>query len=163
MNEICLKMQNEFKILMVCLGNICRSPIAEGIMNQKIKDLQLPWQVDSAAVGNYYIGYPPHPLARKVCKQYGIDISSQRARLLTQQDFHLFDKIYAMDLSIYEDAKKKAGNNAPNLDLFLNEIDLKNKNVPDPYYGTYIDFVATFKLMNQVCTQIIQKYSNQIK
>ncbi|MCX8472876.1 MAG: low molecular weight phosphotyrosine protein phosphatase [Sediminibacterium sp.] len=152
---------SEFKILMVCLGNICRSPIAEGLMRQKITLYNLPWEVDSAAVGNYYIGKPPHQFAQLVCKGNGIDISHQRARLLTINDFDKFDKIYAMDESIFEEAKKIAGNHHVNrLDLFLNEINIENKNTPDPYYGYYFDFKLVYKLVEQVCDQIVQKYKH---
>ena len=84
------------KILMVCLGNICRSPMAEGILNDKLNKAGLSWQVDSAGTNGFHIGEAPHRLSQKVSLVNGIDISRQQSRLFTPDDFDKFDKIYAM-------------------------------------------------------------------
>src|SRR5215831_11229560 len=84
------------KILMVCLGNICRSPMAEGNLQQKAWQAGLNWSVESAGTNGYHTGEPPHRLSQKVARHYGIDISLQRSRRFQPDDFHHFDKIYAM-------------------------------------------------------------------
>ena len=89
------------KILMVCLGNICRSPLAEGILESKAKKLGLSWEVDSAGTNNnYHIGEAPHPLSQKVARLHAVDISGQCARAFVADDFDRFDKIYAMSADI---------------------------------------------------------------
>lgn len=151
------------KILMVCLGNICRSPLAEGILQQLITQHQLPWLVNSAGTANYHLGEPPHVSSIKVAKQNGIDISQQKCRQFTATDCTVFDKIYVMDSSNYIDVKRMAGPlfDATKVDLILNEIyPTKNKNVPDPWYGTQKDFEEVFAMLYKACEQIIEKYSN---
>ena len=81
------------KILMVCLGNICRSPLAEGILKHKVKEAGLHWQIDSAGTNGYHVGEPPHKLSQKVAKLNGIDICQQRGRLFSKTDFDTYDKI----------------------------------------------------------------------
>src|ERR1700688_210057 len=99
------------KILMVCLGNICRSPMAEGALLEKCKKAGLNWIVDSAGTNGYHVGEPPHPLSQKVSKLHGIDISNQRARRFVPEDFERFDRIYAMAGDVLEEmlliAKKR--------------------------------------------------------
>ncbi|MCB0619215.1 MAG: low molecular weight phosphotyrosine protein phosphatase, partial [Saprospiraceae bacterium] len=87
------------KILMVCLGNICRSPLAEGILKEKIKENGLPWEVDSAGTGSWHVGEPPDPRSVAVARAHGIDILDQRARQFRPADFRQFDLIFAMDAS----------------------------------------------------------------
>ena len=95
------------KILMVCLGNICRSPLAEGILESKAKKLGLPWEVDSAGTNNnYHIGEAPHPLSQKVARLHSVDISQQSARAFVPEDFDRFDKIYAMSGDIIDRHEK---------------------------------------------------------
>src|SRR5258706_10480941 len=91
------------KILMVCLGNICRSPLAEGILQDKARKAGLDWKVDSAGTNRYHIGDPPHPLSQKVAKLNGIDISKQRARTFIPEDFEKYDKIYALAHDVLQD------------------------------------------------------------
>src|SRR5215471_21588581 len=93
------------KILMVCLGNICRSPMAEGILQQKAWQAGLNWSVESAGTNGYHTGEPPHRLSQKVARHYGIDISLQRSRRFLADDFHQFDKIYAMAGDVLEEMK----------------------------------------------------------
>src|SRR5690242_5733159 len=111
------------KILMVCLGNICRSPLAEGILKHKAKQAGLDWTVDSAGTNGYHIGEPPHRLSQKVAKQHGIDISGQRARRFTAEDFLRFDKIYAMAEDVIEEMKwiAKKEYNLSKTELLMNE------------------------------------------
>ena len=92
------------KILMVCLGNICRSPLAEGILRNKAKNLKI--EIDSAGTASYHIGNPPDYRSIKIAKKYRIDISKQSARKITKEDFEIFDIIYAMDLNNYNDIIK---------------------------------------------------------
>ena len=97
------------KILMVCLGNICRSPLAEGILQHKINKLKLNWVVDSAGTAGYHIGEAPHTLSQKVAKQNGINISQQQCRQFVREDIIRFDKIYVMDIENYNEVKRICG------------------------------------------------------
>ena len=92
-------------ILMVCLGNICRSPLAEGILKEKCKKAGLNWKVESAGTNGLHTGEPPHPLSQKVAKMKGIDISGQQSRTLVIEDFGHYDKIYAMAADVKEEMK----------------------------------------------------------
>lgn len=94
------------KILMVCFGNICRSPLAEGILQHKANALKLNWQVDSAGTAGYHVGEAPHRLSQKVAKQNGIDIGKQQCRQFVKEDMLHYDFIYVMDSSNYNDVKK---------------------------------------------------------
>ena len=96
------------KILMVCLGNICRSPIAEGVLQDKACKAGLTWCVESAGTNSYHIGEAPHPFSQKVANQNGIDISSQRARRFKAEDFDRYDKIYALAEDVMEEMKSIA-------------------------------------------------------
>src|SRR5688500_8084621 len=96
------------KILMVCLGNICRSPLAEGILKHKAKKVGLNWVVETAVTESYHIGEPPHHLSQKVARLNGIDICEQRARRFVKEDFDRYDKIYAMSEDVLEEIKRMA-------------------------------------------------------
>ena len=139
-------------ILMVCLGNICRSPLAHGILQSKLPtDL---FYVDSAGTAAYHTGNTPDTRSIAVAKQNGIDISTQSARQFKVSDFDLFDYIYAMDQSNYTDIISLARNDIDikKVKLFLNaNATIKNKNMPDPYYGDKSDFEYVFKLANETC------------
>jgi protein-tyrosine phosphatase len=150
------------KILMVCLGNICRSPIAEGILQNKALKAGLTWTVESAGTNRYHIGDPPHPLSQKVALLNGIDISQQKARSFRAEDFDIHDKIYALAEDVLEDiriiSKKKF--DTTKVDLLMNEIyPGKNMDVPDPYYGPEEGYHETYKLIDKACDAIIEKYS----
>src|ERR1700681_1251164 len=113
------------KILMVCLRNICRSPLAEGILESKAKKLCLSWQIDSAGTNNnYHIGEAPHQLSQKVARLHSVDISNHCARAFVSEDFDRFDKIYAMSADILVDMKNIARKkfNSEKTDLLLNEL-----------------------------------------
>lgn len=149
------------RILMVCLGNICRSPLAEGILQHHAWKNGLQWSVESAGTGAYHIGEPPHPLSIKVAKLNGIDISKQRARRFAKDDFLNFDFIYVMDSQNYNDVKRISGNlfDASKIDLLLNELHPgQNRNVPDPWYGEEDGYYEVFEMINKACEQIIEKH-----
>src|SRR5215218_64992 len=96
------------KILMVCLGNICRSPLAEGILRHKAKEAGLQWQVDSAGTNGYHVGEAPHPLSQKVARLNGVDICNQKARQFVKEDLDRYDKIYPMADDVVDDMKRIA-------------------------------------------------------
>lgn len=149
------------KILMVCLGNICRSPIAEGILQQKAKDANLDWQVDSAGTNNYHIGEAPHRFSQKVCLQNGIDISSQCARRFTAKDFEEYDIIYALAMDVFEEIKKIGGKSAQmnKVKIFLSELKTgSTESVPDPWYGDESGYGPVYQLIEKTCASIIEKY-----
>lgn len=149
------------KILFVCLGNICRSPLAEGIMVSKIKEHNLDWIVDSAGTGGYHIGDLPDNRSIEVAKKHGIDITNQRGRKVRSIDFKEFDYIFAMDNSNYRDLNKLAlDHERQKIKLILNEIyPNENRNVPDPYYGGDNGFEEVFDMLEKACEAIILKYS----
>ena len=143
------------KILMVCLGNICRSPLAEGILKSKLPSEE--FIVDSAGTGDYHIGSTPDNRSIKVAKKYGLDISNQRGRQFTELDFIKFDIIYVMDSSNYENVIRLARNeNDKNkVKMILNEIyPNQNYDVPDPYTGGIQGFESTFKMLDEACIEI---------
>lgn len=150
------------KILMVCLGNICRSPLAEGILQNKADELGLKWEVDSAGTADYHVGEPPHKLSQKVAKLNGVDISNQRCRQFKKEDFLHYDKIYVMDTSNYNDVKRLSKElwDENKIDLLLNEIHpQKNESVPDPWYGEEDGYHKVYKMIDEACEEIIKKYS----
>lgn len=160
-NYIC-----RMKILMVCLGNICRSPMAEGILQQKAFDAGLNWSVESAGTNGYHTGEAPHHLSQKVAKLNGIDISHQRSRNFVADDFEIYDKIYALAADVLSDiryiARKKF--NPAKVDLLMNELyPGKNLDVPDPWYGPEPGYHQVFKMLDEVCNNIIEKYSSASK
>jgi protein-tyrosine phosphatase len=151
------------RILMVCLGNICRSPLAEGILQEKVKKAGLDWVVDSAGTNHYHTGDAPHPLSQKIALINGIDISLQRARRFTSEDLTQFDKIYALAGDVLNDIQRITGNkfDSAKVDLLLNEqYPGKNLDVPDPYYGGEPDFHEVYELLDEVCDRLILKYQN---
>lgn len=144
---------------MVCLGNICRSPLAEGILQHKADAAGLNWTVESAGTNGYHIGEAPHRLSQKVAKLNGIDICNQKARRFVAADIDRYDKIYALADDVVDEIKAIAGSkfDATKVDLLMNELHPgKNLSVPDPWYGTEPDFHHAFKMIDEVCGQIIQ-------
>ncbi|HMP15356.1 MAG TPA: low molecular weight protein-tyrosine-phosphatase [Saprospiraceae bacterium] len=140
------------KILMVCLGNICRSPLAQGILQAKIAAHQLDWEVDSAGTGGWHEGEPPDHRSILIAAQYGIDITDQRARKLQQADLSRFDLILAMDRQNYQDILRIA--NTPQqrakVHLIMNFVaPHSNQEVPDPYWDGRFDQV--FQMLNNAC------------
>ena len=150
------------KILMVCLGNICRSPLAEGILQDKAVKAGLKWSVESAGTESYHVGDAPHPLSQKVAKLNGIDICKQKARRFVAEDFERFDKIYAMSADVIDDMRRIARNkfDSTKVDLLLNELfPGQNVDVPDPWYGPERGYHEVYKMINDACEAIIKKYS----
>ena len=148
------------KILMVCLGNICRSPLAEGILKDKAAKAGLNWIIDSAGTNGYHIGEPPHILSQKVALQHGIDISKQLSRLFIKEDFDHFDKIYAMSEDVLTDIKYIAGEkfDSDKAILLLDEIyPNQQKEVPDPWSLPEAVYHKAFDLIDKACEAIINK------
>ena len=112
------------KILMVCLGNICRSPLAEGILQHKVDAAGLDWTVESAGTNGIHVGEAPHHLSQNVAKQNGINICDQRAQKIEANDFERFDNIYVMAADVMDDVKRISGKyfDADKVDYFLNEL-----------------------------------------
>lgn len=147
---------------MVCLGNICRSPLAEGILQAKADKAGLQWTVDSAGTNGYHTGEPPHHLSIKVAAQHGIDISKQRSRKFTAADTGQYDIIYAMAGDVMDDMRQIAKGKLVNADLLLNELyPGQNRDVPDPWYGPEADYHEVFALIEKACDQIIKKQKVQ--
>ncbi|MBW7890320.1 MAG: low molecular weight phosphotyrosine protein phosphatase [Chitinophagaceae bacterium] len=147
---------------MVCLGNICRSPLAEGIMEYKIQQANLDWIVDSAGTNGYHVGEAPHRLSQKVARMHGIDISKQRARHITRQDFEVFDIIYAMAEDVIEDIQWQTGRqyDASKIKLLMNEVyPGRNIDVPDPWSGPESGYIEVYDMINLACDKIIQHYA----
>lgn len=147
---------------MVCLGNICRSPLAEGILQDKALKAGLKWQVDSAGTNSYHIGEPPHHLSIKVAKQNGIDISNQRSRRFIADDFEKYDLIYAMAGDVMGDIRRIAKNSfdAKKLKLFLDEsFPGEDKEVPDPWYGPEPEYHEVYAIIDNNCETIIKKHT----
>ena len=154
------------KILMVCLGNICRSPLAEGVLQHKVNKAGLNWKVDSAGTANYHVGEAPHRLSQKIAEMNGIDISCQQCRQFKKEDMLQFDKIYVMDSQNYIDVKRISRElwQENKVELLLNELRPgKNMGVPDPWYGTEEDYHKVFKMISDACDAIIEKYAPTLK
>ncbi len=148
------------KLLMVCLGNICRSPMAEGIMQQKINKYNLDVEVDSCGTAPYHIGQAPDHRGVQTLKNYDIDISQHRGRQFDVSDFDLYDVIYAMDSSNYSNIKSLARNqeDVGKIKLLLDEIyPGEQKIVPDPYYGGIEDFEETYTLVEAACEHLAKR------
>lgn len=147
---------------MVCLGNICRSPLAEGILQEKAFKAGLNWSIESAGTNNYHTGEPPHPLSQKVAKLNGIDISQQRARRFMAEDFEKYDLIYALAADVLDDMRRIAKQrfDEQKAVLLMNELyPGKDMDVPDPWYGPEPGYHEVFELISRVCDAIIEKYS----
>ena len=134
---------------MVCLGNICRSPLAEGVLKSKLSSNH--FRIDSAATASFHIGKSPDYRSIKIAADHGIDISLQKARVFKLEDFNLFDKIYVMDRNNLKIIKQLA--ETPEQRDKVSLI-LKNEDVPDPYYGDESDFKIVFELLNEACEKI---------
>lgn len=149
------------KILMVCLGNICRSPIAEGVLRKKAKENGLDWLIDSAGTNGYHIGEAPHPFSQKICAQHGIDISQQRAANFLSRHLEEYDLVYALAKDVYQEIQKIGGPKAPmhKVKLFLSELhEGSTESVPDPWYGDESGYLPVYELIEKTCHKIIDKY-----
>lgn len=153
------QLTNPMKVLMVCLGNICRSPLAEGILQERAWKAGLDWSVESAGTLGSHAGSPPHPLSVRVAKANGIDISRQRARRFVAEDFERYDRIFALAGDVLEDIERIAGRrfDAAKADLLMNVIHPgEDLDVPDPYGGPESDYHRVFELIDRACTRLVE-------
>ena len=144
---------------MVCLGNICRSPLAEGIMERKITELGLDWQVESAGTGDWHIGQLPDQRSVEMARNYGIDITCQRARQLKPHDLDHFDLVLAMDSQNYRDILRLATTKEQEkkVQLIMNFVTPdRNQAVPDPYWDDN-GFELVFGMLEEACEKLIEK------
>ena len=144
------------KILMVCLGNICRSPLAEGILKSKTKHLNLI--VDSAGTAGYHIGSPPDNRSIEIADKYNINLRDQRARQFNSTDFNQFDIIYAMDTNNYANLIAISNNEEERkkVRIILNEINPGLcQSIPDPYYGGKDGFQKVYNMLDKACEKIV--------
>ena len=151
------------RILMVCLGNICRSPMADGLLRRKVIENNLAVFVDSAGTANYHVGKQADERMRQTAKANHTNIDELRARQFTASDFALFDMIYAMDKENYENIIRLAKNPSDKLKvvLLLNELyPGENRAVPDPYYGTEKDFQEVYHLLDHATDVVLSKIKN---
>ncbi|MBC7849553.1 MAG: low molecular weight phosphotyrosine protein phosphatase [Chitinophagaceae bacterium] len=149
---------------MVCLGNICRSPLAEGILKHKAKLAGLNWTIDSAGTNGYHTGEAPHHLSQKVASLNGISICDQRSRRFVATDLTNYDKIYAMAPDVVDEMKRIARHSfdPSKVELLMNELyPGRNMEVPDPWYGTEPGYHDVYKLLDEACEAIIAKYKTQ--
>lgn len=150
---------------MVCLGNICRSPVAEGILRAKAKEKNLALITDSAGTSDYHIGEAPDHRSSKNASKNGIDISDLRARQFKTEDLNEFDRIYVMDSSNYHEVKKMAGHHPQfhKVKMILEEIyPGQSKPVPDPYFGGEDGFQKVFNLLNDACEKIVSDLETEL-
>ena len=139
------------KILMVCLGNICRSPLAHGVLEHLVKERNLNWEIDSAGTGNWHIGEKPDRRSIAVAQKYGVDITNQSCRQFDITDFEKYDHILTMDQNNLSDVISLANGDAgvEKVRLFL-----KNEIVPDPYYDDN-QFEPVYLMIEKRCKEII--------
>ena len=145
---------------MVCLGNICRSPLAEGILKQLIAENQLDWQVDSAGTGGWHVGELPDARSIEEARKNGLDITDQRSRKITIADLDEYDLVLAMDASNYQDIRRLASTDAQRrkVKMIMNYANPdRNEGVPDPYYND--GFPQVYQMLREACTAIVEKYS----
>jgi protein-tyrosine phosphatase len=146
------------QILMVCLGNICRSPLAEGIMRSKIEAAGLDWEVDSAGTGSWHVGDPPDPRSIDVARKHGLDISTQCARKLRPYDLEQYDRIFAMDSSNYRNilqlALTEEERGKVHMIMNMSEPGM-NESVPDPYWDDD-GFEKVYQMLNRACEAVIK-------
>ena len=145
---------------MVCLGNICRSPMADGLLRHKVSRAGLKVQVDSAGTANYHVGEAPDSRMRATAQSFGFPIDELRARQFTVRDFDQFDLIYAMDASNYQNILRLARNETDHqkVKMILDEIyPGKKMDVPDPYYGGAQGFTDVFNMLDVATDRILEK------
>lgn len=149
---------------MVCLGNICRSPLADGLLRKKVADHKLNVEVDSAGTSSYHAGNAPDKRMILTANHRGISIENLKARAFKKSDFTDFDHIYVMDKSNLEDVLELTENEsqASKVSLILNEINpTSDAEVPDPYFGGQDGFAQVYDLLNEATDQIIEKLKNK--
>lgn len=148
---------------MVCLGNICRSPLAEGILKHKSTTRGLNWEIDSAGTGGWHIGEKPDRRSIRIGKKYGIDIANQRARQLQAEDLGAFDLILAMDESNYRNIIRLANTEeqAAKVKMIMEYVyPDQSVSVPDPYWGDD-GFDQVYQMLEAACEKVVARYDNQ--
>lgn len=147
------------KVLFVCTGNICRSPMAEGILREKLLEAGIAAEVDSCGFERFHVGDSPDPRAQQVTGRRGIDISGHRARLFTRGDFDRFDRIFAMDSSHYSNILRVAAGDPRAIaktDFFLNLVNPgANQGVPDPWYHDLKAFEKVYLQLDEACDAFV--------
>jgi protein-tyrosine phosphatase len=148
------------KVLMVCLGNICRSPLAEGVLKHKVEKLGLDWSVDSAGTGNWHVGELPDKRSIAVAKKHGIDLTDQRARHFKSPDLDNFDLILVMDKDNFYNVMRLVKNTEQRqkVKMIMNFV-IPNSDaiVPDPYYDNRFDLV--YDLLDKACDAVVAAYT----
>jgi protein-tyrosine phosphatase len=147
-------------VLFVCMGNICRSPMAEGLLRKLYAENSIPGEVDSAGFESFHINDPPDERALAVAMNHQIDISAKRARLFIEDDFDRFDRIYVMDTQNMEDVQGVARNeqDLSKVDYLLNVVSPgKNLTVPNPYFSGMDDCGKVFYIMKTACLKIAEE------
>jgi protein-tyrosine phosphatase len=148
------------KVLFVCLGNICRSPLAKGILRHKARKNTLEIEVDSAGFEAYHVGEGADPRSLQIAAKHGIDISDHVARRFKISDFDQYDRIFVMDNNNYEDVMSVSRNEADQarVDFIMNlSRPGQNMSVPDPYYGGKDGFENVYRMLDQACEALIEE------
>ena len=146
------------RILMVCLGNICRSPLAEGILRNKVAQRNLDWQIDSAGTGDWHVGHPPDSRSVTTALRHGIDISAQKGRLFQPIDFERFDKILVMDSRNLRDVLRYAGTDEQRAKVAMilgYSHPGEDRSVPDPYHDQIDGFESVFAMLDAACESFL--------
>lgn len=152
------------KVLFVCLGNICRSAMAEGILRDKVKSQGLNISVESAGTSNYHIGEAPDRRMQQKAIEHGLNISNQRGRQFITEDFDEFNYIFAMDKSNRDNILRLARNESDEnkVDLFLNlSHPTQDLSVPDPYFGGEQGFEDVYQMLNEACDAFLTNIGNE--
>ncbi|MBX3596513.1 MAG: low molecular weight phosphotyrosine protein phosphatase [Rhizobiaceae bacterium] len=160
-----MRLQNQISVLFVCLGNICRSPLAEGVFRDVVKQRGREDRIiiDSAGTGGWHQGAPPDPRSVAVAARYGVDISDQRARKVTNRDYTSFDLILAMDRSNLDDLRRAAGHASQERIHLFNQYALGlTRDVPDPYYGEVDGFEVVYRMIFEASDALATKLAERL-
>jgi len=155
-----VKITNMKTILIVCKGNICRSPLAHGLLDKKVNAAGLPWVIDSAGTGHWHIGKLPDSRSIKVADQHGLDIRYQRARQFDVEDFDKFDTIYVMDRQNMEVVSNlsRSQSDLDKVELIMSVISpTQEVVVPDPFHNGQENFERVYEVLDMVTDQIVAK------
>ena len=152
-------------ILFVCLGNICRSPLAEGIFREVLvtRGMERNFLLDSAGTGGWHAGSAPDPRSIEIAARHGIDISGQKARKVSLDDFSRFDLIFGMDRSNVTDLKAAAPQEMrKRVHLFLEFAGGRGREVPDPYYGGPEGFASVYRMIREASEVIATRLDGRV-